>query len=352
MPPDPATHRMPFPMRFPTLALILLIPAGAALAQGAGKPATPEHSHRPSLADAAAHGDGAAQYALGQAALHARGGHRDRSGALTWLTLAATNGNLPAAIEAARLYEESGAPAEAAQWWYKAGELGDLDARGHFLDLFLAGKTWGIGGSAGADWLAARAAGGDEHARLALGDAYAHGSGVAADLGRAATWYFTAAVDGSVAGMVRLGRLQLAEPAMWRAAAKETRDGKWNGPMAWPIHVDGRNRDGGWLDLGRSATAAANDVDLGALMLWRPGMVEGEQWLRRAARRGDADAEYALGMAYLGGLDLPLDLPQAAAWLQAAAWQKHPGALMTLAGLAATGSGYHGADPVRAWILL
>jgi TPR repeat protein len=79
-------------------------------------------------------------------------------------------------------------------------------------------------------------------------------------------------------------------------------------------------------------------------------MVEGEQWLKRAARRGHAGAQYALARAYLRGIDLPPDIFDAVRWLQAAAWQGNAAALLTLGDLAAKGTGFPAKDPVRAWV--
>jgi uncharacterized protein len=82
----------------------------------------------------------------------------------------------------------------------------------------------------------------------------------------------------------------------------------------------------------------------------RPGMVEAEQWLLEAARQGHAEAQYTLGMAYLGGMDLPFNLIDSVGWLSAAAWNGQVPALMVLADLAAKGQGFAGKDPVRAWV--
>ncbi|MDA8232590.1 MAG: tetratricopeptide repeat protein [Magnetospirillum sp.] len=343
-----------------TAVLLAFATAGTALAQGPAKPAPtaaqpPGRSkveRKPSLADLAAKGDAGAQYQLGLAAEAAKGKNatKVRAHALGWFVLAGGNGDVRGALRAAQIYEQRGDVANMARWLYRAGELGDAAARDRFLGLFLAGKIKGIGGPAGSSWLATRAATGDGAAQIALGDLYERGRGVPVDLSRAQLWFLEAALDGNIEGMFRLGRLQIALPAVWRTPTKETgKDGKWQGPATYPLRPGARDKDTKEPDLGRSAVAAAADVDPDAVLFFRPGMVEGEHWLTMAARRGYVDAQYVLGKAYVTGKDLPIDMPVGVSWLQAAARNDHVAALKLLGDLAASGQGFAGKDPVRAW---
>jgi len=352
---------MPTPHRYSIIlaALLVLASAPAATAQNASRlprpapAAPPSHArpeHRLSLPELAAKGNGEAQYQLGMAALSGKGRQKNLAEALTWLTLAASNGHAPAAAEAARLYAQHGNATAAGRWLYRAGELGDLAARGRFVDLYLAGSLANIGGSAGAGWLAERAESGDNRVRMALGDIFQRGRGVAVDLRQAERWFLGAALDGDVDAMVRLGQLQLGLPAAWRAPAAETaRDGKWQGSITYALRPVARGGDG-VLDLGRAGIAAENKIDETAFTFVRPGMVEGERWLKRAGRRGNAEAAYVLGRAYVEGVDLPLDLAAGIGWLQAAASADHSAALAMLADLEAKGQGFAAKDSVRAWV--
>ncbi len=352
----------PRPMRIVVAAafLLALLPVGAVPAgaqprhhsSAAKSRAQLRADRRPTLLDQATKGNGQAQYEVGMATLHSRGQRSKLTArALVWLGLAAANGSIPAATEGATLLEHQGKTTEAARWWYRAGELGDQAARDRFVDLYLAGKADSLGGAAGANWLAARAEHGGDQAKLRLGEAYERGDGVVVNLAQARRWYLDAAFDDNTEAMYRLGRLDLRLPATLRAPGKETgHDGKWLGPLTYRLDLKGWNRDKKMPDLGRSAAAAANNLDPGDLHLYRPGMVEGERWLERAARRGHSGAQLVLGEAYLGGLDLPPDVLCAVDWLQAAAAQGEGRALMLLAKLAAEGQGYRGKDPVRAWV--
>jgi TPR repeat protein len=128
----------------------------------------------------------------------------------------------------------------------------------------------------------------------------------------------------------------LAEPGAWRLVYKE------------PEREAKNTARDKYYSTRAAAVAAAGDERFPDPV--RPGMVEAESWLREAARQGHAEAQYALGMAFLGGMDLPFDLGEAVRWLSAAAWNGHGPALMQLADLAAKGQGFGGKDTVRAWV--
>ena len=277
-----------------------------------------------------------------------KGGKAGQTEALDWFTVSAGNGNKDSALGAARILEQRGNLALAAHWWYRAGELGDLTARAHLLDLYLDGKLPSIGGRAAAGWLAARADGEDSRAQMALGDLYERGRGIPIDLAQAQRWYLAAALNGDFDAMFRLGKLQVSLPAVWRAHGREiAKDGKWLGPATAPLRPTARTHDS--LDLGRQAAAQDMGVEPDTLTLYRPGMVEGEHWLRLAARYGHVGAQNALGRAYVEGIELPLDMIEGIQFLEAAAWQRDPQAFQLLADLAAKGQGFPAKDPVRAW---
>ncbi|MCR6632676.1 MAG: sel1 repeat family protein [Magnetospirillum sp.] len=288
----------------------------------------------------AAQGDAEAQFQLAQAYRSGKGMKKNLSEAVSWFAIAAGNGQKGAAVELAKLYEQGAGVkrdlSQAAQWWFRAGALGDEAAKARFLELFLAGETTDIGGPTGAGWLEAVAAGGQIEAILALGQAYEKGEGVPADLGKARRWYQEAAFAGDDEAKFRLGRMLLSEPGAWRLIYKDPEREAKN-----------TERDKYYATRDEAAKAAGDDRFPDPV---RPGMVDGEFWLREAARQGHAEAQYALGMAFLGGMELPFDLIEAVHWLSAAAWNGHAQALLQLADLAAKGQGFGGKDAVRAWV--
>ena len=327
-------------------ALLAVVFAGPALAKdkpvvkgkaGAAR-AAPAH---PSLQQQAADGDVQAQAQLGMDLLNGGGGLRKAPAqAVPWLALAATNGNAQAARRLAEGFEQGWFGKRdlqaAASWWYRAGDLGDEEARQRFVTLYLGGDCDSIGGPAGVRWLESVARGGGGDAILALGRVLELGDGVAADPAKALAWYRRAAIAGDLEGQYRLGSLLLEEPGAWRLLFKDI-----------SREADNPDRDRLYASREAARQAAGNDrwVDI-----TRPGMIEGEYWLGEAARRGHPLAALTLGEAYLGGRDLPFDMARAMRWLSAAALAGEPQAMKQLADLAASGQGLFAPDPIRAWV--
>ncbi|EME70603.1 TPR repeat-containing protein [Paramagnetospirillum caucaseum] len=327
------------------LALSLpLAGGGHAAARKAAKPAAAAESRHAALAAAAATGDMEAQYQMGLA--YRGGGHglkADAAVALVWFTLAGAEGHAAAAVEAAKAFEAGrGVKRDlnaAGNWWYKAGTLGDAQARARWVDLFIEGEVHAIGGRDGIAWLAEAAQAGDLRAMMGLADVLERGHGVPPDIAQAEGLYRQAALlHGDVEARFRLGRLLLERPAMWRKPAEE----EWNAKEAErKSHPFGAV----WY-----STKPLNADEARAVQL-RPGINEGERWLRSAARRGHAEAQYLLGAAKVAGMELPLDMVEGVAWLEAAAVQGHAEALLALGDLAAKGQGFHAKDPVRAYVM-
>lgn len=327
------------------LALSLPLAEGAGAApKKAGKPAAAVEPRHAGLAAAAAAGDVEAQYQL--AVAYRDGGHglkADARAALVWFTLAGADGHAAAAAEAAKAFEAGKGVTRdlnaAGNWWYKAGTLGDARARARWIDLFIEGEVHAIGSRDGIVWLAEAAQGGDLRAMMGLADVLERGHGVAPDVAQAEVWYRQAALlHGDVEARFRLGRLLLARPAMWRKPADE----EWSAKEA-----ERKSRPFGavWY------AAKPPNAEEGRAVQLRPGINEGERWLRSAARRGHAEAQYLLGTAKVAGMELPMDMVEGVAWLEAAAVQGHSEALFALGDLAAKGQGFHAKDPLRAYVM-
>ena len=326
------------------LAFGISLTGQTATAKHVNKPAKPAvSSHFGNLTMAAARGDAQAQYELGLAYGDGHGTKADAKMALSWFELAATNGNVHAAVAAAKAHQNGvGAPSDmvvAGQWWYRAAVLGDAAARDQWTGLLLSGKITAIGGEAGRKWITEKASAGDLSATMILAEAYDNGTGIAPDRAEAEKWYRLAiALYGDLEAQFRLGRLLLSLPAAWRVPEDE----EWT-----PKQADRKvNTPFGavWL------AAKPADREDKAVQL-RPGIVEGGHLLKAAARRGHAQAQYTLGMALVGGMELPLDMVTGIGWLEAAAAQGHGEAMMALAGYAANGQGFFAKDPVRAYVM-
>lgn len=326
-----------------TLGLPLLAEAAPAKASKAKPPAkSAEQSRMEGLVAAADQGEAQAQLQLGLTYRDGHGVKADAATALTWFELAASNGSAAAAVEVAKAFEAGRGirrdPAQAGRWWYLAGTLGDPSARQHWLKLMLDGELQSVGGQQGLDWLAEAASLGDVRAMMLLGEAHEGHMDIVANLDEAERWYLlTARLHGDVEALYRLGRINLHRAAGWRIPSEE----EWN-----PKESERRGRPYGpvWYPA-KPALAEDKAVQL------RPGIVDATRFLNAAARRGHAEAQFLLGKAMLGGVDLPFDLLDGIIWLEAAAAQGHSEATLMLARFASDGLGLFGRDPVRAYVL-
>lgn len=80
---------------------------------------------------------------------------------------------------------------------------------------------------------------------------------------------------------------------------------------------------------------------------FNPDQLRAEAALRKAARSGNAEAQFRLGVMYGNGDGVGLDYAQARDWFEKAAAQGHENALITLAWMYANGTGVD-ADERRA----
>ena len=80
---------------------------------------------------------------------------------------------------------------------------------------------------------------------------------------------------------------------------------------------------------------------------FNPDQLRAEAAVRKAAKAGNAEAQFRLGVMYGNGDGVGLDYDQAREWFEKAAAQHHENALITLAWMYANGAGV-GADEDRA----
>lgn len=80
---------------------------------------------------------------------------------------------------------------------------------------------------------------------------------------------------------------------------------------------------------------------------FNPDQLRAEAAIRKAAKAGNPEAQFRLGVMFGNGDGVGLDYEQARSWFEKAAAQGHEGALITLAWMYANGTGV-GADEGRA----
>jgi TPR repeat protein len=331
------------------------------------------------LRRAAMVGHAEAAFRLGE--LHARGRGRATSytEAAQWYRAAAQAGHPAAARALASLYL-TGAGVEAdeemaAHWVRVAAKEGDDDSRLMIGNALLSGHDVGVDPTEVMQWFVKAASGGDPTAAFNIAVCLANGIGIERDDRRAATWMARAALEIPEAQfmfgrMLAQGRgvaadLDEARVFIAKAAAAGVPDAEValgemmvtgrGGPrdlaMAHQLFLRAaaKSHTGALYALGLMAyngldvakDAAAGDdggtIDENRTMdekTRREADARGFGYVRAAAERGHADAQFLLGRAYRDGLGTPPDPAAAREWLSRAAAQGAEEAQADLAALA------------------
>jgi len=279
--------------------------------------------------------------------------------------------------------------AEAAKWFRKAAELGDM------FSQFATGSNYEQGQGVAKDlaealrWYRKAADQGYARAQFNVGNSYYHGLGVTRNYAEAIKWYRTCAEEGDVlvAGRALYG-LGFCH-ANGQGVTKNLVEAYAHYDLAGATVADAR---AGLLDLGSKLTAdqlaaakkrsAALQKELSdklrskdktakpsqsvtpasaepaklptpqvtktmaeqrdAYAQYRMGyryangdgveknLVESLKWYRKAAENGQVEAQYRLGFIYEQGRGVPVDYVESASWWRKAADQGHAGAQFSL----------------------
>jgi TPR repeat protein len=339
---------------------------------------------------------------LGSACAAGRGVAQDGARALR-LFREAEAGGVPAWSNIGWLHEFGVGVAadanEAATWYRRGADAGDLDAYDGLMRLALKANPPRV--AEGLEWARKAAERGSVEGQYALGTLHLTGSGVPKDEAAAARWYEKAARAGLPDAMYQLGLLYwtgrgvdryLPAAFQWIRAAAELGDpgaqyelarmfhggvGTARDPKAafdWAMQaanagvVDAQSLVGAMYFDGdgtaRDHAAAARWFRQAAgnghlFSSWRLGWqlrtgdglprseAEAVQWFGRGAQQGDARSEAALGQGYMSGAGGRTDYRAAAYWYERAARKGEPSALINLGTLYANGWGVP-RDPQRA----
>jgi TPR repeat protein len=289
------------------IGLVLALAAAPALAKTQPATQTPARQLAERLKQAKT-ADPATQFQLGLDYRNGIGVQRDPAQAYKWIRQAAI-GNLTEAQYTVGLMDAAGdgTPrklSDAADWFRKASKQGHLkatilladmsrDGTGTAVDLIQAARLYRIAAERN-----------DMHSIIALANAYLKGEGVPKSPNDAANW-------------LRRGAWLGNEDARYRLALVLF-DGD---PATRPGHKPSRNG------------------------------LEAAFWLQTAADQGYAPAQYSLGMAYYGGIAMPLDRYKAMEMINRAADQTYAPALRQLSFFYKTGR-FTTKDPLRALMYL
>jgi TPR repeat protein len=251
----------------------------------------------------------ATQYALGLDYRNgANGVPKDAAQAYKWIRLAAV-GNLAEAQYTVGLMDAAGEGTprkltDAADWFRKASKQGHLKATILLADMSRDGTGTNVDLIGAARLYRFAAERNDMHSIVSLANAYLHGEGVPKSPNDAAAWLRRAAWLGNPDGRYRLALVLLdGDPA---------------------VHIGHKPSRNG---------------------------LEAAFWLQLAADQGYAPAQYSLGMAYYGGVVMPLDRFRALDLINQAADQAYAPALHELSFFYRSGR-FATKDPLRALMYL
>jgi TPR repeat protein len=189
-------------------------------------------------------------------------------------------------FELARALQASGQGAEAAAWYRKAVDAGNLLAMNNLAVFYESGAGGLPLDQAEATRLLEKAAtGGLAIAMAGLGQRYELGLGAAMSYDLAQSWYEKSAAAGYVPAMTRLG----------------------------------------WLLISRNGVS--------------PDYQQARSWFEKAAAAGDAPAMVSLGDYYLQGINMDRDYAQARAWYEKGAAGGQPVGMRRLALMYLSGDG-------------
>ncbi|MDI9409868.1 MAG: tetratricopeptide repeat protein [Candidatus Pacebacteria bacterium] len=208
---------------------------------------------------------------------------------------------------------------EASQWWKKSAELGNADAQNDLGLMYFNGRAVIDNPLQIASWCRKAASLGIADAQVYLGDLFDLGRGIKQDFERAAYWYRRAAHQGHAEGQMKLAALyhagrgvkhNISKAEYWYKKASHKR----------PVTVPYRPIMGSHPPLSRN-------------------LEQSYFWWHKAAKRGQDNALFNLGICYSLGLGTAVNLAEAAVWFRKAATQGNAEAQINLAQLYCQGQG-------------
>lgn len=283
------------------------------------------------LQRAAERGSVEAQVALGRRLLASDGGDKNLFGGMAWCLRAAEHQDGRAWWTLADTFEKHGEALKTLSY-RNAADLGDPHAQYVVAQQCAAGADAARDPVAAVSWYRLAAEQGHREAQSALGSCYLGGVGVAPDFRQALDWLQKAADQGDAKAQWNLGSIF----ASGRGGVK-------------------RDLPAAFVLCNKSAAAGfvPAQATLGVLFTRVRNFEQAALWLRTAAEKGDAEAQYNLGVAYIKGQGLSTDLGAAFQWMVLAAEQGLAPAQARLGLMYATGDGV-AIDPIEAhkWLIL
>ena len=251
-----------------------------------------------------------------------------------WLCKAAEQYDADALCRLAKMCESrKGVPKDkckAARLFRKAAEQGHDEAQYRLAKMYRSGKGLPKDKGEAARWFRKAAEQGHDEAQYRLAKMYRSGKGLPKDKGEAARWFRKAAEEGHAGAQYSLGEMydkgdgvpeDKVEAARWYIEATEFVD-----------------QDSPFVD--ELARDRLNDLYFGHLQeRCEAEGADAVRWHHNAAKEGDEDVQYGLGIRYCVGDGVSTDYAQAARWFERAAEQGHADSQYRLGVMYADGKG-------------
>jgi len=234
-------------------------------------------------------------------------------------------------------------PAQAAEWFRKAGELGLPEAQNDLGRLCHSGAGIPRDDAEAFKWFEKAAKQGLAAAQSSLGRLYEQGTGVQRDPAQARYWFEKAGEQGDVPAQQNLAQMHydgrgitqdFVEAARWFKKAADQNDRQSENMLGW-MYQNGRGLPKDFAEAARWFQKAAEQGfapaqnNLGRMheredLGFKRNPVEAVKWYRMAAEQGDAAGQTNLGLMCLNGKGVETDYNEALALFRKAAEQGYP----------------------------
>ena len=307
--------------------------------------------------DAAEQGHAEAQFQLGIMHGNGQGVTRDNAEVLHWFRRAAERGHVKAQYNLGTMYDNGiGADVnytEALRWYRMAADQGDSGSQFNIGAMYDNGHGIAQDDTEAQRWYRKAAENGNTSAQINLGSMHATGQGVAVDYNEARVWYLKAADQGDTQAQELVRNLDRklisgsttgdVDPALSEKTAAsrgksiETADISEDVKRAGVTKVDDALSGG---DAPHS-DVTANASDDGETVVAEKEFVDhyAIKKTKEAAKLGDIEAQFDLGVMYDTGKGLEQDFTAAVRWYSEAAEQGHAKAQFNLAVMYDKGQG-------------
>jgi uncharacterized protein len=287
--------------------------------------------------EAATHGHAEAQVRVAQMYEEGKGTAQDLAQAKGWYEKAAAQGYPEAEFRLGEMYEDGIGTAkdlaQAKDWYDKAAQHGILAAQLRVAEMYEKGEGTAKDLVRTLGWYLKAAAQGHRGAELRLGQIYEGGIGTAKDLTQAKNWYEKAAQDGLLEAQLRVAKMyenaegtsrDLFRAKGWYEEAAKQRDKDAQYRLAEMYERgEGTSKDPTqakhWYEQAAEQDHLASQVRLAEMCESDDDSACARAWYERAAQGGDSESQIRIGIMFLKGEGVAVDLNQAKYYLGSAA---------------------------------